>query len=205
MPTDCERAASREGATVSLRDWQQSFMAALRDDVPARNAARVLQATPRSAAALDIHRNNSRSVLRNALRSAHPVVERLVGVDFFGYAADRFIDEQVSRSGNVEDYGAEFPEFLRVFAPARDLPYLADVAALEAAIDSVRIAPDAGAECLLQSPYPILRIWQVNQPGWSGDDGVDLGEGGDTLRIWRRDDDVVCEVLIEVLAGGGTQ
>jgi hypothetical protein len=53
---------------------------------------------------------------------------------------------------------------------------------------------------MLHSPYPILKIWQVNQPGWTGDDSVDLGEGGDSLRVHRRDDDAVCEVLVEVLA-----
>jgi hypothetical protein len=38
------------------------------------------------------------------------------------------------------------------------------------------------------SPYPILRIWQTNQPDFVGNDRVALEEGGDALLI-RRDAD----------------
>jgi hypothetical protein len=38
---------------------------------------------------------------------------------------------------------------------------------------------------LLQSPYPVHRIWQVNQPEWQGDDAVSLNEGGVNLLIHR--------------------
>jgi hypothetical protein len=77
----------------------------------------------------------------------------------------------------------------------RSLPYLADVATLEAAIERVARAADDAAAQVLHSRYPILRIWQVNQPGWSGDDSVSLDAGADHLRVHR----VQGEVLIEVL------
>ena len=78
--------------------------------------------------------------------------------------------------------------FLASYPPARELGYLPDVARLEWAIDQANIAadaapfdlsalasvaPDALGEMrfqlhpsarLIASPYPVLRIWQVNQP-----------------------------------------
>lgn len=76
------------------------------------------------------YRNNVYGNLRHTLRSVYPVVERLVGNDFFGFAASAYIDGQASCSGDLNQYGGEFPAFLLAFPPAQGLPYLADVAAL---------------------------------------------------------------------------
>ena len=46
---------------------------------------------------------------------------------------------------------------------------------------------------LAASPFPILRIWQTNQPGYEGDDCVDLGKGGDTLLVLRALQGIVVE------------
>ena len=50
----------------------------------------------------------------------------------------------------------------------------------------------------IDSPYPILKIWQTNQPDWSGDAIVDLGAGPERLLLRS----VQGEVLIEPLSGG---
>ena len=42
------------------------------------------------------------------------------------------------------------------------------------------------ASRILRSVYPILRIWQVNQPGFSGDPVVQLYAGRDDLLVIRR-------------------
>jgi hypothetical protein len=174
-----------------LLELQRAFIAALlaADGDAARDVASF------DAGGIDVHRNNVRVNLANALRSAYPVVERLVGSEFFAYAAQCFIETHPSRSANLEDYGAGFGEFLRDFAPAESLPYLADVAALEAAIERVARAADDAASARLDSPYPILRIWQVNQPGWCGDDSVSLDTGADRLHIHRVHGDVLIESL----------
>jgi hypothetical protein len=179
----------------ALHDLQQAFLATLlAEDVPADAAAR-LAVIPVHASGIDVHRHTLRINLQGALRNCYPVVERLVGAEFFAYAAQCFIAHEPSRSPNLEDYGAEFAEFLRAFEPAASLPYLADVAALEAAIDRIARAPDDTAAQLLSSHYPVLRIWQVNQSGWSGDDSVDLDAGADRLRIYREQGEVLIEPL----------
>jgi len=39
---------------------------------------------------------------------------------------------------------------------------------------------------LLESGYPVLRIWQVNQPDWTGDATVNVAEGRTRLLILRQ-------------------
>jgi len=172
----------------SLYELQQAFI-----------DATVNAASPRSeldARGLAVHRNNWRSNLRSALRATYPVVERLVGAEFFTYAANCFIDAHPSRSANLQDYGAEFAVFLHAFQPAQDLPYLTDVAKLERAIECATIeADDVDAQYLLHSSFPVLRIWQVNQPDWAGDDSVNLDEGADYLLIHRAGQDVSIEPI----------
>lgn len=179
---------------MSLYKLQQDFLAAVFNG--AAPWPQFAETVRDNAASLDIYRNNWRSNLSNALRATYPVVERLVGADFFNYAASCYIDEYPSRSANLEEYGGEFAEFLRTFPAAQGLPYLADVATLEALIETVLIAADDGYTAYsLYSPFPILRIWQVNQPAWQGDSAVDLDAGVDYLLVRRTANDVIIEPL----------
>lgn len=176
----------------ALHELQQAFLAALLAEEAPADAARRLSIAPAEISGIEVHRHTLRANLQGALRKTYPVVECLVGVEFFAYAAQAFIASQPSRSSNLEDYGAGFDEFLRDFAPAASLPYLADVATLEAVIERIsRAADDLATQ--LRSPYPVLRIWQVNQPGWSDDDSVSLDAGPDHLRIYREQGEVLIE------------
>lgn len=183
----------------ALADLQRQFLAALAGDETTAVPALIDDRNADAVQRLAIYRNNWRSNLRNALRAAYPVVERLVGIEFFGWLADRFIDRQPSHSGNLDDYGGEFAAFISDFPAVAELSYLADVAHLEWLIDAVMTAPDSAADIdvdalpalpphlrLLQSPYPVHRIWQVNQADWQGDETVSLQEGGVNLLIQRR-------------------
>lgn len=180
----------------ALHEWQRALLATLLEAGDAPVDLDGLQLRAFDARGIAVHRHTRRANLHGALRIAYPVVERLVGAEFFEFAARHFIESHPSTSANLEDYGFEFGEFLRGFPPAAELPYLADVAALEAAIQSVAIAPDDTAERELHSPFPVLRIWQVNQPGWSGDDTVSLDAGAAHLRVHRAGG----EVLIVTIA-----
>ena len=159
---------------------------------------------------VQIYRNNTFASLTAALDAVYPVVARLVGAEFFRYAADQYIHAHPSTSGNLHDFGGRFAAFLTSFAPAASLPYLPDVARLEWAYHRVfhaaehdPLSPDRLAEVpaalhgdlvfglhpatrLLESDYPVLRIWQANQPG-AADEQIDLSVGGDRLLIFRRE------------------
>lgn len=78
-----------------------------------------------------IHRNNFRHTLTVALAESFPVVRALVGADFFGGLARAYMTARPPRSPILLEHGRGFPDFVAGFAPADDVPYLADVAELE--------------------------------------------------------------------------
>jgi hypothetical protein len=206
----------------SLREMQQDFAASLVSGRGAQAAAHVVAGAFPAAQRLRIYRNNVLTSLTNALGDVYPVVARLVGEGFFRHAAHAYIGRHPSRSGNLHEFGAAFPEFLRGFAPARRLPYLGDVARLEWAwhesfhapehppLDLARLAavPDSehenlrftlhSAARLVASPYPMLRIWEVNQDGYAGESEVSLDAGGEQVLVARPE----LEVMVHRLAAG---
>ena len=109
----------------TLLEWQRAMRASLVQ----RDAAVIVGSLADGAAAdrLDIYRNTIFSGLIRTLRLAYPAVERLVGTEFFDGAADIFIRAHLPRAAYLDQYGDTFPDFLRDFAPAASLPYLADV------------------------------------------------------------------------------
>jgi hypothetical protein len=92
---------------------------------------------------LDIYRNTFVHALTKTLRLCFPVIQRLVGEEFFEGAVQIFIEERPPRMAWLDLYGGEFPEFLRSFPPATSIAYLADVAELEWAVNSALHAADA--------------------------------------------------------------
>jgi hypothetical protein len=67
----------------------------------------------------------------DALASAFPVVQALVGEEFFRAMAREYVRLDPPRSPIVADHGAGFAGFIRGFAPSDGIAYLADIARLE--------------------------------------------------------------------------
>jgi hypothetical protein len=86
-------------------------------------------------ARLNIYRNTFIGTLTTALRLSFPAVHRLVGAEFFEDSASIFAAAAPPRAAYLNAYGEAFPAFLAQFAPAAALPYLADVARLEWAVN----------------------------------------------------------------------
>ncbi len=204
---------------LSLRELQQEFVHGLLGEPGEELLAHIDAGRFGAARHLQIYRHNVFASLTGALAAVFPVVQRLVGEGFFAYATDAFIRRHPPRRGNLHDFGHEFPGFLAGFAPAAALTYLPDVARLEWLYHEAFHAPDAAAlqprdlatlspesasglhlrlhpgARLLASAYPVLHIWQVNQPGYDGDDRVNLDEGGAYLLVIRRHGEVEIESL----------
>ncbi len=162
--------------------------------------------------AIEIYRNNYRGNLHDTLAGAYPVIEQLVGEDFFRMMTRQYIGQHHSRSGNLHLYGADMANFAAVFEPARGLPYLADVAALEWACHRAYFSDDAEVldlnklaqipperysdlilhahpAChLVRSRYPIAAIWHAHQPGSPFDFQIDLDSGPSNALVSRKDD-----------------
>lgn len=208
----------------SLAELQQRFVNAVR--TPAGDLPGMIDpAGLTSAVRLEVYRNNTCASLQQRLATVYPVTERLVGIDFFRYAAYTFMRQQPSLSGDLGTYGGAFPDFLAGFKAAAGLLYIADVARMEQARHDAaraadkapldvaalsRIAPDDyerlrfvlhSSVRLVISPYPIWQIWEVNQPDYPGEPGVDLDAGGCRVLIWRQDG----ELRQQCISPGSTQ
>lgn len=107
--------------------------------------------------------------------------------NFFRASCKKHISSHYPTSANMDDYGEEFAEFLAEFEPAKSLIYLSDVARLEWLFHLSSLANDASSTDwkllskvapgdamqvklllapsvkLISSPFPIDKIWQMNQ------------------------------------------
>ena len=171
---------------LPLDATQQTFAHALlrpEVQVPAAVAERVGPTRERRFA---VHRNNVKASLVATLAAKFPVIQRLVGEDFFEATALVFVERHPPRSPVLAEYGAAFPSFLGTFEPAADLPYLVDVARLEWARHEAFHAADAAsssigslaalaaddlesvrltlhpAATVVASAWPIVSIWTTN-------------------------------------------
>jgi hypothetical protein len=114
-----------------------------------------------------------------------------------------------SQSGDLNEYGEGFAEFLAGFAPTTELPYLAEVARLEwqvhrahyaadaIAFDAARLAAIAPARqsqlrmrlhpaChIVHSTYPLARLWLIHQPDFVGPVDIDPAHGPTHSLVYR--------------------
>jgi hypothetical protein len=200
---------------------QSEFARALLDadrPVPRRLTSHTV---PRPQKRFAVYRNNVVVGLLEALRARFPATERIVGAEFFRAMARVFVAAHPPRSKILSEYGEELADFIAGFEPAAALPYLPDVARLEAArtrayhaADAEPVSPAALAAIapetigalrvslhpslhIVRSPYPVVTIWAMN----SGDmplGPVDLDDAQDAL-ILRPD----FEVTVRRLPTGG--
>jgi hypothetical protein len=166
---------------------QREFAGALLDSgaaIPDCLATRVGQDTQ---SRLDVYRNNVHSSLIDALVATFPVAVKLVSEESFRVLARQYLRHELPGSAALHEYGMGLAAFIRGWAPAADLPCLADVAALEyawwqaygaaeAPVLSLReVATLAGDQLLdqrmlthpamqlVRSAYPVHGIWSAHQ------------------------------------------
>ena len=197
-----------------LPELQASFRTALLDGDPAVALEAIERDNLAPDARLQIYRNHVFITLTDALQAIYPIVCRLVDERFFAYACHSYIREQPPAAPCLFEYGASLPDFLGTFPPCRDLPWLADVARFEWAINAALHADDAPALDpqrlagiapeylgwlrldlqpflrLLASPWPVDRIWQAHQAG-AEPDHLSLDAEAVWLEVRRLGDDVV--------------
>lgn len=203
-------APSMERTVPGLHELQRDFRAALLAGDAAALAPFLLEDGMSRECRLDVYRNNIRGSLSAVLAECFPAVRRLVDARFFDYAAQTFIAARPPGSPCLHDYGAAFPDFLAEFPPCRELVYLSDVARLEWLLHSAAFAAEASPIAaaalasvpaeetpalmlrfhpslgLLESAWPIDRIWAANRPGRESEETIDLAEGGVRLEATRR-------------------
>ncbi len=134
-----------------------------------------------------VYRNNVHVSLVGALAARFPVTRQVVGGDFFSGMARLYVGGHKPKTPVLLHYGESFPAFIASFPPAAGIPYLPDLAGLEAAwtqsynaaetdvltsSELGRIAPQrlgdlplkvASPARLVSSPWPIGSIWSAHQ------------------------------------------
>lgn len=111
-----------------------------------------------------IYRNNLIVSLVDALADTYPVVQQLVGEEFFRAMAHEFVRVQLPASPVLAHYGAGFAEFIEDFPPAAGLPYLPDLARLELMrVEVYHAADDTPALRVLHSRYAVASLWAAHQ------------------------------------------
>ena len=175
-----------------LARFQQAFGAAL-----AGQGATPVAGGSALARALAIHRNTSAKAAQDALAANYPVVRALFGDDAFSACAGAFVSAEPPREPRLNAYGAGFPAFLQDYAPAAELSYVPDVAALErlhvealfaadaTSLDGLALGAALDPEAVLRLhpatrftafPSPAVGIWLAHRDG----DEAALGE-----IVWR--------------------
>jgi hypothetical protein len=138
-----------------------------------------------------VYRNNVVHSLVAVLADTFPVVQQLVGDEFFGAMARLYVVDHPPTSPLMHRYGAGLPAWIADFERAAALPYLSDIARLEWArlcafhaadaepvgaqvIAALIEAPDRLARAALvlhpslaivRSAHPIVSLWAAHQLG----------------------------------------
>ncbi|ESQ91877.1 DNA-binding domain-containing protein [Asticcacaulis benevestitus] len=169
-------------------------------------------------AGLSIYRNTVCKGLSDAIAASFPAVLAVVGPDWLREAAVLFAHSHPPAQASLIHYGDAFPDWLAEFEPARQLPYLPDLARLDRlwteahlAADRVCLAPEAlgamspdGFHYVSLQPVPSVRLvmfdtsipdlW-VALRGPKAPDELELLDEAQALLIWRPLSDVQTKCL----------
>lgn len=164
-----------------LADHQQAFLNALLDKADFPDALK-RDIVAGGDQGLNIYRNNTYILLTEQLMSLFPAVVKVVDERFFRYAADCFIQSAPPNSGDMNDYGVDFPDFLAQFPPLQQHPYVSDIARLDYARHNSFLSPTLSAVtadniaqnnpetalfyrqphlCLTKTTFQVFDIWRA--------------------------------------------
>lgn len=136
-----------------------------------------------------LYRGNLIGNWNKALASAYPVLQALVGDEFFSGLTRAYGKAHPSDNADLNLFGAHFAEFLAGFEHVSAYPYFPDMAKLEWALHRAHYAKNGGqagpidfaglspeqldqarlvfapACSLVRSDWAVVDVWQAHQPG----------------------------------------
>ncbi|HSY30035.1 MAG TPA: DNA-binding domain-containing protein, partial [Burkholderiaceae bacterium] len=136
-----------------------------------------------------LYRGNLTGTWNKTLAAAYPVLQELVGEEFFGGLTRAYGKTYPSECGDLNFFGAHFAQFLAGFEHVAQYPYFPDMARLEWALhrahyangghpigatDFASLTPEqldqmrlklTPACGLFQSDWAVIDLWQAHQPG----------------------------------------
>ncbi len=199
-----------------LSKLQQLFLQAIYQNKTMLHQARCadyLLSPTTSAERMAIYANNTQLNLIELLLSSYPVIDKIVGTNFFKHLAIEYIQQHPQTNADRHHFGADLSWFLTTFAPVDTLPFLSDLAQLEWHYHRAYFADDAppitfeelqqyvqeGSDfCLPLHPsvkiiavnYNVLEIWQAHQ--YDDMTTINLIKQPQHLLIWRDPQHILC-------------
>jgi hypothetical protein len=207
---------------MDVAAYQDAFAAALLADSSEASPSPLVERLRRQPG-FAVYRNTVMKGCIDALQANFPTIERLVGEEWLRAAAGVFARGQLPSQPSLLLYGEAFPSFLAAFEPAREIPYLADVARVDRLWTEAHVAADApalaAAELAVLPPsamaafglclhpaarwawsddWPIHTLWSRNRPD-GADPGAPMEWIGEGVLVARP----LGPVRVEALARGG--
>ena len=156
---------------------------------------------------LSIYNNNITQNLKSVLKHTYQNTQKLIGDECFAQIATEYVFNNPATSGNLDDYGAGFCDFIYQKLSSK-LPYVKDIAKIEWMLQLSMnendnftdnstllssLTPDELAELrpklhpsvnMLKSNYPIYQIWQL-LIGKSSQN-INYNDGGEYICITKQ-------------------
>jgi hypothetical protein len=175
-------------------------------------------------ARISVYRNNVFYSLSNALADLYPVVQELVGQEFFRALANRYVRMYPPAQAAMVYFGEEFPDFVEQDKACAELLYLPDVAKLELArqrayhaADIESLTPEAMQEVgvdrllqscltlhpsvqLLSSSWAVRSIWLAHKGDQPKFEDIDLFQGQQSILVRPAYEVLVCAVDLAAMA-----
>jgi uncharacterized protein (UPF0276 family) len=219
---------------LPLHEMQSTFSHALFD---ARKESQALPLFMGNAQLTEqrfaLYRGNLVGTWNKTLAAAYPVLQELVGEEFFSGLTRAYGKAYPSDSGDLNHFGAHFARFLEEFEHVSDYPYFPDMARLEwqlhrahyasgghqvGAADFAKLSPEQmdhvrltinPACSLIRSDWAVVELWQAHQPGMENTFPAELTRPNDGLIVrphWKVDLvslPAAAFTLLNTLAQGG--
>jgi hypothetical protein len=175
-------------------------------------------------AAAAVYRNGFLRACVDALRASYPVVDILVGKDYFDVLARGYIDICPPQRATFIGYGEKFPEYLSQCHDQHKLSYLPDFAKMDKSWLEVYFAADAmllteqsisawqmagnelsalhavlpEAAALLKLDHAMCSLWSALKGGEGIENKTTFNRVPEQVLIWR---DAQMQIIVQAVSG----
>ncbi|MCX4024886.1 putative DNA-binding domain-containing protein [Endozoicomonas sp. SM1973] len=195
----------------TLHNWLHLFSDSIRENEAAIKKFSAQSSISNIAEKLAIYQQNHFGNITQALQSTYQVLNEIMGEGRFKSIAHNYIKQHPPKEANINRYGESFALFLKEEPSLQDYPYLSEVAKLEWAAHTAFLSPLvkplditvlgtladestvdlkislAPSVVLVYSEYPVLDIWQANQPG-AASRMLNISQSENCLLVMREQD-----------------
>jgi hypothetical protein len=116
---------------MKLRELQKQFAAQIYDTENTNIVSQINSSQIPTDVRLNVYRNNVFGNFSSVLGMIYPILQKLVGEDYFDSLCVKYRQKHPSPSGNLDDYGQRLPKLIEDLRDEHKLAYLKDIANLE--------------------------------------------------------------------------